>query len=602
MNTKLLMKNIILFVFPLLIPVFILGSFAIVISDKYIKENITMNNQNVLQQLEQQVSVIFNEMYLLNLDYNWNPDIILSMKNLLNADGYNFEENTNSKIREGDVKSKEVATPYIESIYVYFSNDQNQVLTSREGVTNIDSFYDKDFMNSYDSTSTSRDIWTENRKVQQFPFQDAREVITLYKNIFWTNAKYSEGLIALNIEKDYFENIVNELNNYDRQRIVVLDDNHNIVFGNAYSNSLDNNFIDTFTPKSDQVFEFSYDGTAYVANQLISADNGWRFLSIVEKDVLYMLPNQLKKLTFLFIIFSLIAGTAVIYYLSRKNTKHVSNILSIIDQSKEKREEAPKNMSFRNDEYQYIVQNIVQNYINHNRLEKELNEKKYQLQSAELLALQSQINPHFLSNTLAIIYWRTLALTGRPNNATKMLEILSDILNFSLKIDDTTVPLIEEVEHTKRYVEIMKIRSKEDINIIWDYNERLKHLPVLKFCLQPLIENTMQHGVNSKQQADVCIKFKVKEVNGKLVISVTDNGLGMKKDRLIQVWNHILKQSQPTSHIGLANIYKRLSLIYENQFTFQILSKANYGTMIKISHPIDKNIEDSGAEVLPSES
>ncbi|WP_163536063.1 sensor histidine kinase [Gracilibacillus sp. YIM 98692] len=585
MNNKILLKNTALFLFPLLIPLFILGSFAIVITDKYMKESITSNTINVLQQLEQQTNATLNDMYLLNLDYNWNPDIILSLQNIFDSDYLTFEQNRNILNGEGAIRRREIATPAIHSIYVYYQNKHNRVLTSRSGVIGFDKMYDQAWYDEYDTTSTKEGIWIKNRKMSQFSFEDPEEVITVFKNVFKTNAKTSQGLIVLNLYQSYFENLINELNNYHNQSVFVLDEHNNKLYGNANSNQLDLDNIPL--EREEETFEIQIDGTKYIVNQLPSQEYRLRYYSIVEKNIIYLIPNQLRILTIVFVLISLVLGIAIIYYLTRKNTQHVSDIISLLNSSKQDEGELTKNISFKDNEYQYIVRRILKNYVDQNNLEKELNDKKYQLQTAELLALQNQINPHFLSNTLAIIYWRAMALTGKPNKVTQMLETLTDILNFSLRIKNHTVTLEEEINNTMNYLSILRIRSDKDFNIIWDYYEKDLHLQVLKFVLQPLIENSIQHGMHYENSEEkLTIKVRIKTKNEKVIISVTDNGKGMDQEKLENLLTQLDKDEYVTNHIGLANIKKRLSLIYNYDYRFKIRSKENYGTTILIEHPL----------------
>ncbi|SES09786.1 two-component system, sensor histidine kinase YesM [Gracilibacillus ureilyticus] len=595
MNKKILFKNIVLFLFPLLIPVFILGSFAIIITDKYMKESISSNNLNTLQQLEQQTNTVLNEMHLLHLDYNWNADMILSLQNILDSNYLTFEQKRNIEYGEGTLRRKEIATPYIHSIYVYYTNRKNRLLTSRSGVTTIDSLYDKSWFTEYNPESKEKEAWIRTRQIAQFPFEKPEPVITIYKNIFKTNAPASEGLIVLNVYQNYFEDLMNELNNYHNQSIFVVDQHDNKLYGNSHSEKW--NIHDLLSDNDQETYELEIGNKEYIVNQLYSEEHDLRYFSVIEKRILYYLPNQLRFLTFAFVLLSLLLGVATIYYLSRKNARHVSDIISIINTTKQKEEELIENISFKDNEYQLIVRRILKNYIDQNNLEQELKDKKYQLQSAELLALQNQINPHFLSNTLAVIYWRAMALTGKPNKVTKMLETLTDVLNFSLRIKNHTVTLEEEIKNTKNYLEILSIRSDKAFNVHWDYAEEDKEVKVLKFVLQPIIENCLQHGMDyEKQHPEVQVKIKIRLRHHNIRFTIIDNGQGMNRSNLQKLRHKIDKNQYTTDHIGLANIQKRLSLIFNGNYRFLIRSKKGLGTVVIIEHPVDQDGERLDSE------
>ncbi|WP_018931256.1 sensor histidine kinase [Gracilibacillus lacisalsi] len=582
MNNKILIKNILLFVFPLFIPVFILGSFAIFITDKYMRESIQSNHTNVLQQIEQQTNTILNEMYLLNLDYNWNPEIILSLQNIFDADSFTYDQVKNANYQEGTIRRKEIATPYIQSIYIYYQNQNNRVLTSRYGITEVEEMPDAFWLQEFDETATTEDIWIKSREIPDYSFTKQEPVISVFRNVFKSNSQTSEGLIVLNIYQRYFSNLIKELNNYHHQSIFVLDENNHKLFGNSMSNSIDPEHF--LLPSNRSTYEVTIDGTPYIVNQLASDNYGLRYFSLVEKAEIYMIPNQLRFLTLIFVLLSLMLGTTTIYYLTRKNARHVSDIISMLHTSNHDEEELIKNISFKDNEYQLIVRKLLKNFIAKKNLEMELHEKKYQFQEAELSALQNQINPHFLSNTLAIIYWRAMALTGKPNKVTQMLETLTDILDFSLRIKHHTVTLAEEIHHTKNYLTIIHIRSDHAFTIDWDYDERILHEQVLKFILQPIVENSVTHGCDDDK--NIRIKIKIRKRADKIRFTIIDNGTGLSKERLKELLEEHDKDEYITNHIGLANIKKRISLLFNNQYQFIIRSKKGWGTVVVIEHPI----------------
>ncbi|QGH33815.1 hypothetical protein GI584_07190 [Gracilibacillus salitolerans] len=549
------------------------------------RESIQSNHTNVLQQIEQQTNTILNEMYLLNLDYNWNPEIILSLQNMFDAESFTYEQVINSDYQEGKIRRKEIATPYIQSIYIYYKNKNNRVLTSRYGITDIEEMTDNSWFQEFDESSTTEDIWIKNLQIPDYSFTEKEPVISVFRNVFKSNSQTSEGIIVLNIYQRYFSDLIKELNNYHHQSIFVLDENHNKLFGN--SNSKQINPEQFLLPGNRSSYEVTIDGTAYIVNQLASDSHQLRYFSLVEKSQIYMIPNQLRLLTLIFVLLSLILGTTTIYYLTRKNARHVSDIISMLNTSNHDKEELIKNISFKDNEYQLIVRKLLKNFIAKNNLEKELNDKKYQFQEAELSALHNQINPHFLSNTLAIIYWRAMALTGQPNKVTQMLETLTDILDFSLRIKHHTVTLEEEIHHTKNYLDIIRIRSDHEFMIDWDYYKRDLHEQVLKFILQPIVENSMTHGSDyDHENRAIHIKIKIRKIGDKIRFTIIDNGTGMSEERLKELVKELDKDEYTTSHIGFANIKKRVSLLFNKNYQFIIRSKKGWGTVVMIEHPV----------------
>lgn len=198
------------------------------------------------------------------------------------------------------------------------------------------------------------------------------------------------------------------------------------------------------------------------------------------------------------------------------------------------------------------------------------------------MALQSQINPHFLMNTLQTVYWRCISLTQGPNPATEMLENLSEILHYSLESSQELVPLKEEVNITRCYLDIQVQRYKNQFDVIWDVWAPMEAVMVPKLIIQPLIENSIYHGIRDKAGHST-IKIKIGARDGWVAITVLDNGLGMDRERLEQLKKRLEgEDTQEGVHIGLLNTHKRLELIYGGDYKIRLLSRPGRGTMIEL--------------------
>ena len=285
---------------------------------------------------------------------------------------------------------------------------------------------------------------------------------------------------------------------------------------------------------------------------------------------------------------SLVFGLAIAFLLTRRNYRQLVTISSLI-KSAEKNITPVKLPKKVKDEYSYIIQNMIAHFIEHQFIKTQLSEKKYRLQTAELLALQSQINPHFLYNTLHSIYWETVSLTGKPNKASEMLESLSDLLSYSLNNPTGKVTWEEEINHTRHYLFIQKHRYKDQFDAYFEYDEEILHLHTIRLVLQPLVENSLYHGIKEKDGFGL-IKIKISRRGDEhLRVVVIDNGVGIAPDQLAalrQKLQRIDEQAETHEHIGLVNTVKRLSLIYNMNYRFVIRSKVRFGTTITIEVPV----------------
>ncbi len=210
------------------------------------------------------------------------------------------------------------------------------------------------------------------------------------------------------------------------------------------------------------------------------------------------------------------------------------------------------------------------------------------VRNAELMALQSQVNPHFLYNSLDTIKW--MAFEYQDDAIYTLIENLSSFFKISLSDGRDMISLLEELEHTKNYLEIQKIRFAETLDFSFDISDDIKNVRTLKVIVQPLVENSLYHGIKGISRK--ChIKIEAKRDGDRVVIKVTDDGVGMSDERLMTIKNNLATRKKSDSY-GLYNINERLFVKYNNDYNFDIRSTENEGTEIEISFAFEE-MEDS---------
>ena len=195
---------------------------------------------------------------------------------------------------------------------------------------------------------------------------------------------------------------------------------------------------------------------------------------------------------------------------ARKKYARVKNVMEILE-DKSSYYGSPGLASFdEHDEYDYFIQNAYREYIDKKNLKFELETRDYKLQIMELMALQSQINPHFLSNTLETIKWESIGLTKSENEVSNMLECLSDILRVALSSPSEKITLGTEIEIAQSYTKIIEYRYQA-VAVVWACNQDCFDIQVPKLIIQPLLENSVYHGIKERNSDG---KIKVSEYQG----------------------------------------------------------------------------------------
>ncbi len=231
------------------------------------------------------------------------------------------------------------------------------------------------------------------------------------------------------------------------------------------------------------------------------------------------------------------------------------------------------------------------------KLANELNQTTIELYEAELKKnkaeqdfLRSQLNPHFLYNTLETI--KNMYLEKKPDNIEKITNDLAKILRYNLK-GDNIVPLSQEIDTVLAYVDIQNIRFKNKINLYYSMIDETEHMLIIRFLLQPLVENSIIHGFNNaKENGTIFIVSRIEE--DKLIIVIQDDGQGIDKNTLKNIKEKQLSCNVDNNdkfsknHIGLFNVNHRIKLVYGEEYGIDIESELGSGTKISIILPVNK--------------
>ncbi len=196
-----------------------------------------------------------------------------------------------------------------------------------------------------------------------------------------------------------------------------------------------------------------------------------------------------------------------------------------------------------------------------------------QKKDAELKYLQTQINPHFLYNTLDSI--KSCVDLGQNDNAVKMLIALKNYFRTGLNRGNDVISVQDEIKHASAYIDIQKFRSDNLFEVEWDVDEDLKKRHIMKTILQPIIENSIQHGIYERGDNGK-IKVRIRQCGKYLYICVFDNGIGVSKSQLEDI-RATLKQQGENKSVGMKNVKNRLENYYSNGCSFEIYSVQDKG-------------------------
>ena len=207
-------------------------------------------------------------------------------------------------------------------------------------------------------------------------------------------------------------------------------------------------------------------------------------------------------------------------------------------------------------------------------------EKDKLIKETQLIALQSQMNPHFLFNTLNTI--SRIAMFESADNTVKLIEATSKILRYNLDYKDRLVELKDEISAIKAYITIQETRFQDQMSFVFDIDNNIDLIKLPPMLIQPILENAIIHGLQEKDK-DGIINIGIKKEQHFISINIKDNGIGMDDDKLKNLLND---QTDEKKGLAILNVKKRLELYYSRDDLFQIKSEKAQWTEVTILIPI----------------
>lgn len=327
-----------------------------------------------------------------------------------------------------------------------------------------------------------------------------------------------------------------------------------------------------------------------------------------QSDILYkkntVHTNNILRINVVLVILNIIFGGIIAYSFSKRTVETVYKLHKNAEKIYEGNLDIEEIHLDTKDEFDMLAESL--NKLNRNtkslinkikkgaelevRLHKEESEKlkiEALLKEAELLALQSQINPHFLFNTLNII--SKTALIEEADKTCTLIESVSDIFRYNLKGINDIVTVRDEIGVINEYLFIQKTRFRDRVEFVIDVDDEIMDMKIPHLTLQPIVENAFIHGIEG-YEAGGEIKIIGKTEKDEGFLTIEDNGPGISKERVLEIFNEERVQSDNavkghTTGIGLKNVKRRLELFFNSKEVFNIDNINGRGTIITIKFP-----------------
>lgn len=392
------------------------------------------------------------------------------------------------------------------------------------------------------------------------------------------------GVLRVQYYTDPVEAILNEYQNKRTEYCYLLDENNQLIyhpFMKAIQSDLYEEKTMEFVEECDNYLVKIYEDAKWVIEKQQIGYTGWKIIVVNSLANIWAENLSIYYMAWLMLFLVGIALIVLDILLFRNITDPVYQLLRTM------KEFGKGNYQVKASEDGIGELKVLSEQFNHmaDRLQKQMNEireNEREKRKMEKKLLQSQINPHFLYNTLDSIIW--MIQGGEYEGAEQMVSLLAKFFRTSLSQGKDMIPLEKELEHATSYLAIQNIRFKDKFEFCVHADETLLKYLCPKLSIQPLLENAIYHGMEGKFE-DGEIHINVYEKEDEIHIDVVDNGLGMTEEKIDYIMNNKVVSSKRGSSIGVRNVNERIKLIYGEEYGISITSELDEGTTATITIP-----------------
>lgn len=332
----------------------------------------------------------------------------------------------------------------------------------------------------------------------------------------------------------------------------------------------------------DGIYEMKTDGQKENIVVGSVAYTGWKLIGVVPESVQETSINKFRY----YIITTILILVMMLLQVNRFISRKISRPIRELDESVKAYEAGamPDIYIGGSAEIRHLGYSVQKSYEQIEVLMKEIIQQQTERRKSELDALQSQINPHFLYNTLESITWMIEA--QRNKEAVVMISELAKLLRVSLSRGKTIISIGDELQHSRSYMNIQRVRYKERFKVEFLIDEEIKNYCIVKLVIQPLLENAIYYGVgNMDEDDDGQILIRGEKKGEDIYISIEDNGMGMPEDIRSNILTDNSKVPKHGSGVGVINVHSRISLMFGPEYGLEVYSELDEGTKVVIHIP-----------------
>jgi len=555
-----------------------------IISFRYTQENVMENSVNytmkLIRQVERDLDSYFS--YMKNIAYlvSGNQDVT----DYLFSDAA-VDSEDDQILRERIIEQFEMVQSARTDIYNIgvISNAGRHIINDGRSVLN--SYVEPTHQEWYQETlKCNGETVLTTSHVQNLVRDDYTWVVTVGHNLQNPKTNNKGGIFFIDLNYSTINDLCTYNSLGNRGYIFILDDQGDIVYHPKqqliYSGVRKEN-IDEVMNCNGNYFQIGKGDDERIYTISTSAESGWKIVGVSYTTELMKNQDKARQTYMIIAIVMIVLVMGITYYLSRRITKPVEVLETSMKQAEKGNflqidlTKMPENELRSLSRSYNIMTEEIQHLMNQNIAEQQEKRK------SEMKALQAQINPHFLYNTLDSIVW--MAEWGKTREVVKMTTALSKMFRRTISTGQEEISVAQEFEHVRNYLDILELRYRDKLEVEIYLDPDIEEETIVKFVIQPLVENAVYHGVRYKETKSVVTVIGRWE-SELLIFEVVDTGSGIDKETLLHIFDEH-KVNYERNGVGVYNVQGRLKNYYGEEYGITFRSKPGEGTTARITIP-----------------
>jgi len=589
-NRSLKYKTLVVLVIFSIIPLITLGASTYFITTRILENKLNSLANQTIDKLAQYITRDFQPLYDLTYNYSKNNYIFSLLKSPPKTDNekqyiyYSIKSQIDPRQIMDRLNSlfHYIIVSKDRTVYTNFSYSSKGIYKDVLDRIVAEKWY-KDLSSSYSDM-----VWMGTRP--NYMQTNGGDQVYIACNI--VNGFENTGVIIMGVDKYYVSKLLNSIRLSERSSIYIVDNEGRcLVEGddNYYRyEKLPSSFI-TLVSNSADVPKYAdiFNKRQMVIHKRLvfkGVDNSWQVLMITPVEDIRRDIRLVNYVTLLMVVISLIAISFLVMLVNREIINPIIQLNKLTKEVKQGNLDVSA-YEIRQDEIGQLGNGFNSMVCNLRKYIQSIHEEEKSKRDIEIKMLQNQIKPHFLRNTLITIRW--MAEMKKATGISRALNSLTTLLDYNFKDMDTMATVREEIAYLEEYIYLQKLRHHNKFSSKISIDTGIMDCKILKLSFQPIVENSITHGL-SKKQSQGKLEVEGYREEDRLVFIIRDDGVGMDEGTLKNIFegSFFQKSQGKFNRIGIANVQKRIKMHFGESYGLEMESRKGEGTRVKIIFPV----------------